>query len=137
MTAAGCIFCKIVAGEAPAARVTEDERTIVFMDLLPASEGHALVVTREHFENVHEASPEAMAAVGAMTKRVADAVKAAWAPDGVSVYQANGKAAGQTVFHYHMHVIPRAQGSALFPGGRGQAAPDTLAEHAARIAKHL
>ena len=132
-----CIFCKIVAGEAPSAQVTEDERTLVFMDLFPVSEGHTLVVTKEHFENVFEATPEAIAAVGAMSKRIADALKAEWEPDGLSVYQANGAAAGQTVFHYHMHLMPRDAGSALTLQGRTQVAPDVLADQAARIASRL
>jgi len=132
-----CIFCRIVAGEAPSAQVVEDERTIVFMDLFPVSVGHTLVVTKEHFENLHEATPEAIAAIGAMSKRVADALRAAWSPDGISVYQANGEAAGQTVFHYHMHLMPRAAGSPLSLHGREAAAPETLADHAARIARAL
>ena len=132
-----CIFCKIVAGQAPSAKVAEDETTLVFMDLFPVAEGHTLVITKEHFENVHEATAESIAAVGAMSKRVADALKAEWQPDGLSIYQANGVAAGQTVFHYHMHLMPRAEGSALSLHGRNQAAPGVLADHAARIASHL
>ncbi|HKJ24033.1 MAG TPA: HIT family protein [Myxococcota bacterium] len=132
-----CIFCKIVAGEAPCARVTEDDRTLVFMDLFPVSEGHTLVVTKEHFENLHEATAESIAAVGAMSKRVADALAAEWRPDGLSVYQANGVAAGQTVFHYHMHLMPRSNGSPLTLHGRVQADADVLREHAERIARRL
>lgn len=133
----GCIFCQIVAGEAPSARVAEDERTLAFMDLFPVSEGHTLVVTKEHFENLHEATAESIAAVGAMSKRVADALAAEWRPDGLSVYQANGAAAGQTVFHYHMHLMPRAAGSPLRLHGRVPADPATLRDHAERIARRL
>jgi histidine triad (HIT) family protein len=133
----GCIFCRIVAGEAPCHRVAEDALTLVFMDLFPATEGHTLVVSREHFENVHEATPEAMAAVGAMSKRVADALREAVPSDGLAIYQANGVAAGQTVFHYHMHLIPRKAGTELRLHGRCQGDPQALAEQAARIAARM
>lgn len=133
----GCIFCRIVAGSAPCHRVAEDERTLVFMDLFPVVEAHTLVVTKQHFENVHEATEEAMAAVGAMAKRVADAIRAEFAPDGLSVYQANGAAAGQTVFHYHVHLMGRAQGSALELHARKQGDAEVLAAWAARLAGRL
>ena len=132
-----CIFCKIVAGEAPSAQVTEDDRTLVFMDLFPVSAGHTLVITKEHFKNLYEATPEAIAAVGVMSKRVADALRAEWSPDGLSVYQANGVAAGQTVFHYHMHLMPREEGSPLTLHGRQRADPEVLARHAESLAARL
>jgi len=132
-----CIFCKIVRGEASCHRVAEDERTLVFMDLFPVTDGHTLVITREHFENLYEATPEAIAAVGAMSKRVADALRAELAPDGLSVYQANGVAAGQTVFHYHMHLMPRAAGSPLVLHGRQQGDAETLAARASSLARRL
>jgi histidine triad (HIT) family protein len=132
-----CIFCRIVAGEAPSARVAEDDLTIVFMDLFPVAEGHTLVVTKEHFTDVHEATAESIAAIGATSKRVADALVAEFRPDGLSVYQANGVAAGQTVFHYHMHLMPRAEGSPLTLHGRAQADAETLRSHAERIARRL
>ena len=137
MAADACIFCAIVAGRAPCHRVAEDERTIVFLDLFPAMPGHTLVVTKEHFENVHEATPEAMAAVGAMSKRVADALHAELTPAGLSVYQATGVAAGQTVFHYHLHLMPRAEGSTLTLHGRAQGDADELAGIAARLSARL
>lgn len=133
----GCIFCQIVAGRAPCHRVAEDERTIVFMDLFPVVEAHTLVVTKEHFENLYEATPEAMAAVGAMSKRVADAIRAEFAPDGLSVYQANGRAAGQTVFHYHLHLMGRAEGSTLTLHAREQGDAAVLADHAVRLAARI
>lgn len=132
-----CIFCRIVAGQAPAAKVAEDDLTLVFMDIFPVSEGHTLVVTKEHFENLFEATPEAMAAVGAMSQRVATALGEEWQPDGLSVYQANGVAAGQTVFHYHLHLMPRASGSALTLHGRQQADAAVLASQAERIARRM
>jgi histidine triad (HIT) family protein len=107
------------------------------MDIFPVSEGHTLVVTKEHFENLFEATPEAMAAVGAMSQRVATALGEEWQPDGLSVYQANGVAAGQTVFHYHLHLMPRASGSALTLHGRQQADAAVLASQAERIARRM
>jgi histidine triad (HIT) family protein len=136
-TKSGCIFCQIVAGRAPCHRVAEDERTIVFMDLFPVVEAHTLVVTREHFENLYETPPEAMAAIGAMSQRVAEAIREELAPDGLSVYQANGRAAGQTVFHYHMHLMARAEGSQLTLHGRKQGDPKLLADQAARLSARL
>jgi len=132
-----CIFCRIVDGEAPCERVAEDELTIVFMDLFPVAEGHTLVVTKEHFTNLHEATPEAMAAVGAMAKRVADALRAELEPDGLAVYQGNGVAAGQTVFHYHMHLMPRSLGSTLTLHGRRQGDPARLRAQAEALARRL
>jgi histidine triad (HIT) family protein len=133
----GCIFCSIVSGEAPCHRVAEDELTIVFMDLFPVADGHTLVVTKEHFTNLYEATPEAMAAVGAMAKRVADALRAELAPDGLSVYQANGEAAGQTVFHYHLHLMPRSQGSALSLHGRRQGESALLRARAEALSRRV
>jgi histidine triad (HIT) family protein len=133
----GCIFCRIVSGEAPCHRVAEDELTIVFLDLFPVADGHTLVVTREHFTDVHEATAEAMAAVGAMAKRVADALRAELAPDGLSVYQANGEAAGQTVFHYHLHLMPRSQGSALSLHGRRQGEGALLRARAEALSRRI
>jgi histidine triad (HIT) family protein len=105
-----CIFCQIVEGRAPSFPVDEDATTISFLDLFPVAEGHTLVVTREHYENVFEASSEALAGVAAASWRVAHAIRTVIAPDGLGVFQLNGAAAGQTVFHYHMHLVPRWHG---------------------------
>ena len=109
----GCIFCKIVRGEASAFKVHEDAHTLAFMDIFPVTDGHTLVITKEHFENVFEASLEALQAVTATAKRVAQALREEIKPDGLMVFQLNGMAAGQTVFHYHMHLLPRADGEPL------------------------
>ncbi len=109
----GCIFCEIVAGRSPAFRVCEDEQTLAFLDLFPVATGHALVVPRAHSENLFEAAPEVLAAVIRTSKRVALALRKELAPDGLAVIQLNGAAAGQTVFHYHMHLIPRRSGEPL------------------------
>src|SRR5262245_51394144 len=108
-----CIFCRIVSGEAPAARVHEDALTLTFMDLFPVTRGHTLIITKEHCDNIFEASATALAAVASISRRVALAIRKELAPEGLGVFQLNGAAAGQTVFHYHMHLIPRAPGEAF------------------------
>ena len=105
-----CIFCQIVAGRAPSFSVDEDATTVSFLDLFPVVQGHTLVVTKAHYENLFEATPEALAGVVAASRRLAHAIRASIAPDGLGVFQLNGAAAGQTVFHYHMHLVPRWQG---------------------------
>jgi histidine triad (HIT) family protein len=132
-----CIFCKIVAGTAPSHRVCEDERTLVFMDIFPVTDGHTLVVTKEHFENVFEADEDALAAIARTSHSVAAAIKRALAPEGLMVFQLNGAAAGQTVFHYHMHLMPRASGEPLQLASRVPGKPERLAEVAKRIAAAL
>ena len=102
-----CIFCAIAAGEAPATIVAEDERTVAFMDISPATEGHLLVIPRAHYEDllvIDDADLDAtMHAARAMARRVKDRLGA----DGVNLLNSCGGAAWQTVFHFHVHVIPR------------------------------
>lgn len=102
-----CVFCKIVAGEIPASVVHEDAHAIAFMDVGQVNPGHVLVATKAHLENVFELDDERAGAVFQAAARVARAVRAAYSPHGVTLYQANGKAAFQTVFHFHIHVLPR------------------------------
>jgi len=132
-----CIFCKIASGAAPAARVYEDEHTLAFMDIFPVTDGHTLVITREHFANVFEASSTALEAVMRTAKRVAHALHATLARDGLMVFQLNGAAAGQTVFHYHMHLMPRSEGEPLALHTRVPGKPERLAEIARLLAAHL
>ena len=132
-----CIFCKIVRGEAPAHKLHEDELTVTLMDAFPASEGHVLVITKQHYENIHEIPAETLAAVAAMSKRVAGALKRELAPDGIGVYQLNGSAAGQTVYHYHMHLIPRTEGQKRGLHGGAPADDVKQAALAARLAAAL
>lgn len=102
-----CIFCKIVAGEIPATIVEQDERTIAFMDISPATRGHVLVIPREHAADVHAIDPEDLAAVALTAQRVAAKTLRNLGAAGVNLLNSNGPAAWQTVFHFHMHVIPR------------------------------
>ena len=107
MSEPGCLFCGIVAGEIPSQRIYEDERTVAFMDISPATPGHALVVPRRHTRDLLEIEPDDLAACTATAQRVARQVLAALDADGVNLVQSSGRAAWQTVFHFHVHVIPR------------------------------
>ena len=101
------IFGRIVNGEIPAAKIYEDEATIAFLDILPATRGHTLVICKTETPDLLHMSDADLVAVARTTQRVALALKAALQPDGINIVQNNGAAAGQTVFHYHVHVIPR------------------------------
>ena len=102
-----CIFCKILAGELPANIVDEDERTVAFMDIAPASRGHALVITRTHVVDLLALGEEDLAAAAAAARRLAGRMKERLGADGVNLLNACGAAAWQSVFHFHIHVIPR------------------------------
>ena len=132
-----CIFCAIVAGEAPAHRVAETEGALAFMDIFPVAAGHTLVIPKLHAADLFEIDEGAVQAVAALARRTAHALRALYEPDGMAVYQANGRAAGQTVFHYHVHLIPRAAGAALKLHGARQGKGERLAEVAKMIAGHL
>jgi histidine triad (HIT) family protein len=137
VTTDDCIFCKIVRGEAPAHKVHEDDRVLVFMDIFPVTDGHTLIVTKEHFENLFETTEESLRAVTAASSRVAHAIRAALDPDGLMVFQLNGVAAGQSVFHYHMHLLPRMQGEPLALHTRVPGDPQRLREVSERLAAAL
>ncbi len=107
MSEPDCLFCKIVAGEVPAQIVDEDERTIAFMDVNPATRGHALVVPRRHAADVLEVGDEDLAATILAAKRLSARVMERLDADGVNLINTCGPAAWQTVFHFHVHVIPR------------------------------
>ena len=108
-----CVFCRIVAGQIPSTKVYEDEHTLAFMDLGQVNPGHVLVTVKKHAANLYELDDMQAAAVARASTRVARAIREAFAPAGLSVYQANGKAAGQTVFHYHVHLLPRHEADGM------------------------
>jgi len=108
-----CVFCKIVAGQIPSTRVFEDEHTLAFMDLGHVNPGHTLVAVKKHAANLYELDETQATAIARTSRRVAAAIRDAFKPEGLSVYQANGKAAGQTVFHYHVHLLPRHAGDGM------------------------
>jgi histidine triad (HIT) family protein len=123
-----CLFCKIVAGDLPATRVHEDERTIAFMDINPATRGHLLVVPREHSADLLAIDPDDLKACALVAQRLAGRVSKRLGADGVNLLNAAGAAAWQTVFHFHLHVIPRYEGDPLrlpwspAPGNRDEIA---------------
>ncbi len=102
-----CIFCKIVAGELPATIVDEDERTIAFMDINPATHGHVLVIPRAHSSDLLSIDPDDLAAVALASQRLARRMRERLDADGVNLVNSCGAVAWQTVFHFHVHVIPR------------------------------
>ena len=108
-----CIFCKILAGELPATIVDEDERTIAFMDIAPATRGHALVIPRTHVADLLTIERADLDAVALAAQRLATTVKRRLGADGVNLVNSCGAAAWQTVFHFHVHVIPRYEGDPL------------------------
>lgn len=127
------IFARILRGEIPAHKVYEDEHTLSFMDVMPQSDGHTLVIPKFGAENVFDLPPEALSATILTTQRVARAVKKAFNPPGVMLVQLNGAGAGQSVFHIHFHIVPRYTGIDLRFHARDMADPKALAEHAARV----
>ena len=127
------IFGKILRGEIPAAKVYEDAHTLAFMDVMPQGPGHTLVIPKQGSRGLLDADPQLLAALIASVQKVARAVKAAFDADGLSVFQYNEPAGGQTVFHLHVHIVPRHEGVPLKRHEGGMADTEVLAEHAARI----
>ena len=109
------IFAKILRGEIPSHKLYEDEDTFAFLDIMPRAEGHALVITKERARDLFDIKPEALAKLMAVVQKLAPKIKEAMGADGVLIAQYNGAAAGQTVFHLHVHIIPRKEGEALKP----------------------
>lgn len=131
------VFAKILRGELPCVKVHEDEQVICFMDLMPQSDGHCLVVPKEAAETIFELSTASAQACIAVAKRLATAVKAAMQAEGVMLVQVNGSAAGQTVPHVHFHVIPRWADRAMKGHGTDRADGDVLKANAAKIIEVL
>ena len=102
-----CIFCKIIAGTIPCFKLYEDTKTLAFLDINPANPGHALVVPKAHAQNLYSSADTDLAAVMASARRVASAIEAVVKPYGLNLLQANGPGAAQSVFHLHVHIIPR------------------------------
>ncbi|MEA2156264.1 MAG: histidine triad family protein [Solirubrobacteraceae bacterium] len=129
-----CLFCRIVAGEIPATIVAEDERTIAFMDINPATRGHLLVIPREHAADVYAIDPADLQAVAVAAQRLARRARERLGANGVNLLNSNGAAAWQTVFHFHLHVIPRYEGDPLrLPWDPAPGDPDEIAAAAARL----
>lgn len=129
-----CLFCKIVAGEIPATVIAEDDRTIAFMDINPATRGHALVIPRAHARDLHDVDPEDLKAVAAAAQDVATRQRDRLGADGVNLLNSCGSAAWQTVFHFHVHVIPRYEDDPLkLPWVPAQGDMDDIAAAGAQL----
>jgi histidine triad (HIT) family protein len=127
------VFAKILRGEIPCHRVYEDAQTLAFMDVMPQGEGHTLVIPKAPARGLLDAEPESLAALMASVQTVARAVKVAFQAEGLTLFQFNEPAGGQTVFHLHVHIIPRREGVPLKRHEGGMADNALLADHAARI----
>ncbi len=129
-----CILCKIIAGELPGQIVDQDELTVAFMDIAPATRGHALVVPRNHVKNLLEIGPEDPEATTRAAQRLARRETERLGADGVNLLNSCGSAAWQTVFHFHLHVIPRYEGDPLrLPWTPAQGDPDEIAAAAEQL----
>lgn len=134
---ANCIFCKIARGEIPAVKVHEDDSTLSFMDIQPASPGHLLVISKTHAANLLDIAEADLSAVTLAAQRLARAAWKALEPDGMRINQFNGAAAGQSVFHYHVHIIPVREGQRIGSHGRAPADPEELKVLAGKIRQAL
>ena len=110
-----CIFCKIVKGEIPCVKVYEDDKVLAFEDISPISEGHTLIIPKNHAENLWEIPEEDLAAIHLASQKIARGIRAALDPIGIAALQLNGKGANQVVMHYHLHLVPRARGNPELP----------------------
>ncbi len=114
MSSDDCIFCKIVAGEIPGTKIYEDEVVLAFLDIGPLSDGHTLVIPKQHFEKMHDCPAELLGQISRCFGKIARAVITAMNSDGYNVLCNNGRAAGQLVGHLHFHIIPRKTGDGVF-----------------------
>ena len=130
----GCIFCKIANGEIPSSTIYQDENFRVILDLGPASRGHALIMPKEHFKDVCELDEKVAAKVLPLAAKIGTAMKKSLGCAGFNLVQNNGEAAGQTVLHFHVHVIPRYDGGPeIVSWTPGEEAPEVLEETAGKI----
>ena len=129
----GNVFAKILRGEIPSHKVYEDEHTLAFMDVMPRTDGHTLVIPKAASRNLLDADPAVLGAVMASVQKVSNAVRKAFGAEGILVMQFNEPAAGQTVFHLHFHILPRNTDMPLKPEAGKMANQDILARHAEMI----
>jgi len=105
-----CIFCKIINNEIPCYKIYEDEFILAFLDINPVVIGHTLIIPKKHFENIFKIEDEYLERIITASKKISLKMKEALGVEGINLYQANGSVAGQTVFHFHLHVLPRREG---------------------------
>lgn len=121
-----CIFCKILAGEIPSTAVYEDDDFKAILDVNPAARGHVIILPKNHAANIYELPDEDASKIMIVAKKIATAIEKAYHCDGVNILQNNGEAAGQTVFHLHVHVIPRFKGDTVNIGWKQGDMPEDL-----------
>jgi histidine triad (HIT) family protein len=131
------IFAKILRGELPCYKVYEDDKALVFLDIMPRAPGHSLVLPKSAARNILDIAPEELAHVAKVAQKVAMASMKAFDADGITVQQFNEPAGGQVVFHLHVHVIPRKEGAPLKPPASFKEDPATLKAQAAKLAEAL
>ena len=134
---ADCVFCKIIAGELPCHEIYRDDTLLCFLDIAPASPGHTLIVPLAHHDDLFSMSAPALAAVTEFSRHFAPRLKSHCQADGMGVYQFNGAEAGQTVFHYHMHLIPAYAGREVQAHGRQAGNSEELALLAQQLSQNL
>ena len=131
------VFAKVLRGELPCHKIYEDDDTLAFLDIMPRTEGHALVVTKEKARDLFDVSSKALAKLMAVVQKLAPKIQEAMGAEGVLIQQCNGAAAGQTVFHLHVHILPRKEGEALKPHAGKMEDQAKLAATAEKIRKKL
>ena len=131
------VFAKVLRGELPCHKLYEDEDTLAFLDIMPRSEGHALVITKEEARDLVDVSPHGLSQLMAAVQKLAPQIKDAVGADGVLIQQFNGRAAGQTVFHLHVHIVPVKEGRPLRPHSGDMADQAELAATAEKIRQKL
>ncbi len=133
-----CIFCKIIAGEIPSSTLYEDENFKAIMDISPAAKGHVIILSKKHYANLFELEEDVASKVMTVATRIARAIKAELDCDGINLLQNNGEAAGQTVYHFHLHIIPRyINDKVKMSWEHGQYAEGEAASLAAAIANRI
>lgn len=141
MEMSDCIFCKIVNGEIPSAKVFENEHVVAFLDISQVTKGHTLIIPKVHKENIYELTPEIARTIFEVAPKIANALKATFNPIGMNVVNNNGEKAGQSVFHFHMHLIPRyGEGDgfgAVWKSHQSDYTADDFKEMAANIQEQL
>ncbi|MBI5606786.1 MAG: HIT family protein [Deltaproteobacteria bacterium] len=132
-----CIFCRIVAGQIPSVKLFEDDRTLAFMDINPSSDGHCLIIPKNHSATFFDIPEGDLAAVMHTARKVALAIKKSLTPDGMRVYQLNGRTAGQIVDHFHVHLVPIRENVPLVRHGLRAGDMEKIKALGARIADEL
>ncbi len=131
------LFAKILRGEIPAYKVYEDDKSLAFLDIMPRSPGHTLVIPKSQARNILDVAPDDLCHVMQVTQKIARAAIRTFEAEGVTIQQFNESAGGQVVFHLHVHVIPRKAGVPLKPPASEREKPEVLAEHAKRLSQAL